>query len=176
MGYPHHHVQTHPMGSSLDPKFPPSEDYSSNYTNISLSHSNMDYMHHQSNGFNHHQNTNNYGYSQGISPHFYHPHNYGSPQIPHHPTAASAQNNSYNSNNYYSNYYSTNSHNAPIMDLPIQCPTNTEPQNTALGLQELGNVIIENMIKIYKYSDGFEHFPRMLFFYYYIKQKPKWRH
>lgn len=132
MGYPHHHVQA-PMGSSLDPKFPPSEDYT-NYTNINMTHTNVDYIHHQQpNGFSHHQN-GNYNYGQ----HFYHHHNYGSPQIPHH--SANIQNNSYNGNSYYGGYYASNSSNTPIMDLPIQCATATEPQNTALGLQELGTL------------------------------------
>uniref|UniRef100_A0A336JX35 CSON002406 protein n=1 Tax=Culicoides sonorensis TaxID=179676 RepID=A0A336JX35_CULSO len=139
MGYPHHHVQTPGMGSSLDPKFPPSEEYT-NYTNINMTHTNVDYMHHQTNGFNHHSHQNgNYNYGQ----HFYHHHNYGTPQIPpppptHHSAASTTiQNNSYNGNSYYGGYYASNASNAPIMDLPLQC-TATEPQNTALGLQELG--------------------------------------
>ncbi|XP_063704068.1 homeotic protein deformed [Culicoides brevitarsis] len=161
MGYPHHpHVQA-PMGSSLDPKFPPSEDYT-NYTNINMTHTNVDYLHHHqaaavANGFNHHHHQNgNYNYGQ----HFYHPHNYGTPQIApappaaapppvvppptstHHATASAAnlQNaNNYNSaNSYYGGYYAANSSNTPLMDLPLQCSTAAEPQNTALGLQELG--------------------------------------
>lgn len=44
-----------------------------------------------------------------------------------------------NSIGYYNNYYATtNGHHNP-QDLPLQCPTNEPPANTALGLQELGN-------------------------------------
>lgn len=153
MGYPHHHVQA-PMGSSLDPKFPPSEDYT-NYTNINMTHTNVDYIHHQQpNGFSHHQN-GNYNYGQ----HFYHHHNYGSPQIPHH--SANIQNNSYNGNSYYGGYYASNSSNTPIMDLPIQCATATEPQNTALGLQELGTIHLSVPFCVRRYN-SYEFFSAFL--------------
>lgn len=38
---------------------------------------------------------------------------------------------------YYSGFYGGTAHTNSIMDLPIHCP-NSEPSNTALGLQELG--------------------------------------
>ncbi|KAG5674039.1 hypothetical protein PVAND_004029 [Polypedilum vanderplanki] len=41
-----------------------------------------------------------------------------------------------NSIGYYSNYYSNGHQSA--QDIPIQCPNNDPPANTALGLQELG--------------------------------------
>lgn len=138
MGYPHHHVQA-PMGSSLEPKFPPGEDYANGYGSLGMPPQSPEFLHHQptTNGYN--QNANNYAFGQ----HFYHHHNHYStpPQI-----HSSPQTNGYAAaaaaaaatNGYYGSYYTTTTHNAPIMDLPIQCPSNVEPQNTALGLQELG--------------------------------------
>lgn len=134
MGYPHH-MQS-PMGTGIEPKYPPNEDYHHHNgygMSTGISQNNTDYLHHQTNGM-HHQNTNNYNYSQGISGHFYHHHHHGytSPDI------HSSINNGYtNGNGYYGGYYGTGGH--QMMDLPIQCPS--EPTNTALGLQELGKVI-----------------------------------
>lgn len=146
MGYPHHHVQA-PMGSCMDPKFPPGEDYANGYSNFSsaTAHQSPDYLHphhHQTSSFNH-QTVNNYA---SIGHHFYHhPNHYAAAavsQTASNAPAATAPANSYIANNYYGSYYGAPTaavaHNAPIMDLPIQCPPNVEPQNTALGLQELG--------------------------------------
>lgn len=149
MGYPHHHVQG-PMGSCMDPKFPPGEDYSNGYTNLGIStagaHQSPDYLphphvhHHQTNSFNHQSVANNYG----LSHHFYHHNHYPATQN-HAVAAAAAPTNNY-SNGYYGSYYGSPAvtHNAPIMDLPIQCPPTVEPQNTALGLQELGELELTN--------------------------------
>jgi hypothetical protein len=70
MGYPHHpHVQSSAMGGSLEPKFPPSEEYH-HYNGYSMAAAGMaqtspgDYFHHQSNGI--HQNLANFSYSQGF--------------------------------------------------------------------------------------------------------------
>lgn len=142
MGYPHHHVQAPMGGSSLDPKFPPGEDYTNGYSNLGIPSQSPEFLHHHhhphhaqstaTNGYN--QNSNNYTFGQ----HFYHHHNhYATPPQIH----TSPQTNGYSTNGYYGSYYTTTAaaHNAPIMDLPIQCPpTSVEPQNTALGLQELG--------------------------------------
>lgn len=143
MGYPHH-VQTPMGGSTMDPKFPPSEDYHV-HSGYGLStgiptpqNTSNDYMHHhhhhQTNGL--HQNSNNFNYAQSIGGHFYHHHHHG-----YNATAAAAQmhtpqTNGYSSTGYYGSYYgSTAGH--QIMDLPLQCSA-AEPTNTALGLQELG--------------------------------------
>lgn len=40
---------------------------------------------------------------------------------------------------YYNSYYSNTSGHLPP-DMPLQCPTSEPPANTALGLQELGNL------------------------------------
>jgi hypothetical protein len=55
------------MGGSLEPKFPPSEEYH-HYNGYSMAAAGMtspgDYLHHQSNGL--HQNLANFSYSQGF--------------------------------------------------------------------------------------------------------------
>jgi hypothetical protein len=154
MGYPHHpHVQSSAMGGSLEPKFPPSEEYH-HYNGYSMAAAGMaqtspgDYLHHQSNGL--HQNSANFSYSQGFGSFYHHHHHhhppssgYGSPTAAQmHGLGGVAQNNSYANNGYYSpGYYgSTPTTNTPahqMLDLPIQFPV-AEPTNTALGLQELG--------------------------------------
>ncbi|XP_055700047.1 homeotic protein deformed [Phlebotomus papatasi] len=147
MGYPHH-IQS-PMGTTIEPKFPPNEEYHHHHHHNGYAsmgtpavQNTSDYLHHQNNSL--HQNSGNFNYAQSIGGHFYHHHHgYGaSPaQMP------TAQSNSYSpaagapvtsGGGYYGGYYgtSTPSHHQ-MMDLPIQCP-NTEPTNTALGLQELG--------------------------------------
>lgn len=138
MGYSHH-MQNPMGGSSIDPKFPPSEEFNyhhNGYTSITqnLNQNTMDYMQHQTNGIHTTNPSTNYNYHhQSIGGHFYHHHHGYSSQM------SSIPNNNYTSNGYYGSYYGTNNgHHNQTMDLPIQCP-NTEPTNTVLGLQELGN-------------------------------------
>ncbi|GAB0097732.1 hypothetical protein DMENIID0001_133980 [Sergentomyia squamirostris] len=148
MGYPHH-IQS-PMGTTIEPKFPPNEEYHhhhhhNGYASMAAPavQNTSDYLHHQNNSL--HQNSGNFNYAQSIGGHFYHHHHgYGAStgQMP------TPQTNSYSpaapvttGGGYYGGYYGTTtaatSHHQSMMDLPIQCP-NSEPTNTALGLQELG--------------------------------------
>lgn len=154
MGYPHH-MQSSMVQSPIEPKFPPSEEYlhHNGYTmSTGMSHNNTDYLHHQTNGM-HHQNTNNYNYSQGIGGHFYHHHHHGYTSPEYKPPdykpsdIHSSLNNGYsNGNGYYGGYYGTTGH--QVMDMPIQCPAQ-ESTNTVLGLQELGEFILNVLCRIY---------------------------
>ena len=166
MGYPHHIQSPMHGGSSIDPKFPPNtDDYHTHHhhhnhlhhngyghnansmaNNMAPLQSNNDYsngMHHQnvSNGM-HPNTTSNYNYPPTISGHFYQQ-SYNS-QMHHVPAPPPPPaNNSYspsNVNGYYGSYYGTNNNSHQMMDLPLQCP-NTEPTNTVLGLQELGEFL-----------------------------------
>lgn len=150
MGYPHHpHVQG-PMGSCMDPKFPPGEDYTNGYANMASAgaHQSPDYLSHpaahhhhphvaQTNSFSPQSMANNYNF-------YHHNHYQVAAATQHHAVVAAAAAavpaNNY-SNGYYGSYYGTPTvpqhASTPIMDLPLQCPP-AEPQNTALGLHELG--------------------------------------
>lgn len=178
MGYPLHIQSPMHGGSSMDPKFPPSTDdyhhshhhhYHNGYGhNVNSMSSNMapppppplqnnDYTNHQnvSNGM-HTNNSNNYDYSPTISGHFYqHSYNTQMHHVPAPPPPAQQTNNTYsppNNNAYYGSYYGSNNGHQ-MMDLPLQCPS-TEPTNTVLGLQELGEFFMgmfyENSVTEYK--------------------------
>lgn len=138
MGYPHApHIQ-----NSMDHKYPVVDDYH-HYNGYSMpsngmghqAHISADYMasNHNNASDLHHQNYNyNTSHHQGISGYY----SGYSPQV------HTVPNNGYSTSSvdsYYSGFYgnSTSSSHTSSLDMPLQCP-NSEPTNTVLGLQELG--------------------------------------
>lgn len=141
MGYPHApHIQ-----NSMDHKYPVMDDYH-HYNGYSMpsngmghqTHITADYMtsNHNSASDLHHQNYNyNSSHHQGITGYY----SGYSPQV------HTVPNNGYSTSSvdsYYSGFYgnSTSSSHTSSLDLPLQCP-NSEPTNTVLGLQELGEFL-----------------------------------